>query len=210
MKKIFVLCFVILLNFNLVSGGSIDLGGDNINPNSNTIINTSQFNQINNNPKQFNYVDYLTNLNKDLFKILQQFAIFILIIACISCLFTQAVKKSDDSIFTNYNLKPLHYWLLNLGFTLIISIFMVLVFDGMDYISRTISYIFLNWVCGWIFSVLGYDYFLKYIFYGFEIIELKIKLIYEKLNKEYESIKNINTREDIEIKLKRIIENEKP
>lgn len=148
------------------------------------------------------YLQYITSLNQDLIKVLQQFGIFIVIIACMSCFFTQAIKKSDDEIFLNGNLSSIHIWIINLVFSLLVSAFMVIVFDGLDSIFKTITYIFLNWVCGWIASVLVYDYILRYLFDFLEIIEIKIEMIKKNLEIEYDNLSELSNKE----KLKKSLE----
>lgn len=123
------------------------------------------------------FVDYLSSFNKELITVLQQFWVLVVLIALISCFFTQAIKKTDTEVFTKKNLSPLHYWIINLGFSLMTSIFVIIVFDGIDSVGKTILYICLNWICGWTLSVIGYDYVLKYLFKTFEIGELKLDTI---------------------------------
>lgn len=110
-----------------------------------------------------------------LFEMLKEFGVLSFVIAMLSCLLVQAIKQSDDKVFTKYSLSGVGIWVLNLIITGLITIAVVFVFDGLPSIVHSIVYSLLCWLLSWAMSILGYDYFLKFLFLGFDIIDKKLK-----------------------------------
>jgi len=123
------------------------------------------------------FTKYVTFLNGKVWDLLQQFGVFIVIVGIISCLITQSIKKSDDNVFTKGNLSALGYWIINICTNLLLSVLIIVTFDGLPSMIQSITYIVLIFICSWVISILAYDYILKYFFLLLEIIENKIQVI---------------------------------
>lgn len=122
----------------------------------------------------------ILSISEKLFTMLKEFGVLSFVIALVSSLFIQAIKQSDDKVFVKSQLTSLGLWVLNLIITGLISVAVIFVFDGLGSIWKSIIYTVLTWILSFALSILCYDYFLKYLFLVFEIIEKKLKGVRDK------------------------------
>jgi hypothetical protein len=106
------------------------------------------------------------------------------VVAIISCLLIQAIKKADDTIFLKEQLSKNALFLLNILITFLITIIITITMAEQKTLFLTIVFAVVLWLFSWGLSVIFYDYFLKYLFLAFDIIEGKLKNIKVKLKSD--------------------------
>ena len=115
-------------------------------------------------------------IGEDLVRALSQMLVFDIIIAFISVLFTEAVKISHEKVFVKKGKpSPFFSWLVNIISIIIISIMVVLIFDGQGFILYTIFFIFVVAVTSWALATLLYILFIKFLFTGVKILYVRVK-----------------------------------
>ena len=134
----------------------------------------------------FNSVkDLITFFGSDLWLSMQELFVMCLIISIISILFVEAVKITDENVFTKVKANSVFMWVLNLIFISILTVLFVFVFDGKNGILFTILYIIILIFFSWSLSMLLYTYAIKYLLLFLEIGKNKL----EKWKDESETIK---------------------
>jgi hypothetical protein len=126
--------------------------------------------------------EIFTFFSSDLWKAMQELFITGGIISIISVLFTQAIKITDENVFTGLKANSVVMWVINLCFVILFSIFFVFVFDGKNGLLLTILYILIIILFSWSLSILLYTHIIKHLLDLLEIGKLKLDGI--KLNSE--------------------------
>jgi hypothetical protein len=126
-------------------------------------------------------LSYFSFLQTKLWTNLQGLFFLSIIIAFISCIIVQAIKKADNTIFLKTELSKNFLFIINGIFNLIITIIVIIIFDGLNKWYFTGLYILLIFLFSYALSILCYDYFLKYIFKILDIINLYLNNKKKKL-----------------------------
>ncbi len=126
-------------------------------------------------------LSYFSFLQTELWTNLQGLFFLSIIIAFISCIIVQAIKKADNTIFLKTELSKNFLFIINGIFNLIITIIVIIIFDGLNKWYFTGLYILLIFLFSYALSILCYDYFLKYIFKILDIINLYLNNKKKKL-----------------------------
>ena len=111
----------------------------------------------------------------ELWDMTQQFFVISVLVALLSILVTQAIKKSDEDVFLTIEMKNVTLWFINLFLIIAISVMVVLVFDGQNGLSNTVMFIVLVIGLSWALSIILYPC-VKYIFEAIEILSYKFKI----------------------------------
>jgi hypothetical protein len=125
---------------------------------------------------------YFSVLKTQLWTNVQDLILIAILVAFITSVFIQAIKRSDETIFLKKSPNKSIIFILNIILNLIFSISTVLIFDGQGNFWNTLMYMTLIWILSFAFSILMYDYFLKYIFLILDIVEAKLQNIKIKSN----------------------------
>lgn len=122
---------------------------------------------------------FLKLLSSDLVTAIQSLFIIASVVAFISIIIVQAIKKIDEKVFINKNLSNLMLAVINGVVNLIIAVIVVIVFDGIGAWWKSILYGVLIWLTSWATSVILYDNVMNIIFDLFEVISIKVKKLKE-------------------------------
>jgi hypothetical protein len=128
-----------------------------------------------------NVANYFSFLQSKLWGDLQGLIALAFIIGFISCIMVQAIKQADKTVFLQFQLTKNPLFIINSFLNLIITIIIILVFDGMGAWYFTGLYILLIWLFSWALSIIGYEYFLKYVFKLFDLIDAGLNYLIKKL-----------------------------
>ena len=134
----------------------------------------------------FNSVkDLITFFGSDLWLSMQELFVMCLIISIVSILFVEAVKITDENVFTKVKANSVFMWVLNLIFISILTVLFVFDKKKKNGILFTILYIIILIFFSWSLSMLLYTYAIKYLLLFLEIGKNKL----EKWKDESETIK---------------------
>ncbi len=137
---------------------------------------------------------FFINMDKNFFVLLQKMILMICFIAIISSISTQVLKKVISDVFLYKKNLNIFYFIFNIIFVAVYVFLSVLI-----YLELKIKYIMFLVLITSVISIFCYDYFLKFIFLGFEIIEELLKSIKNRY-------KIINLKTKIGLKKGEIIE----
>ena len=149
-----------------------------------------------------------TFFGTELWGVMQELFAICVVIALISILITEAIKKSDEYVLTSIRFSKAFLWITNIFFNIFLSIVFVFVFDGKDGLLNTILYCITVFIFSWSLSEILYP-ISKFIFDYIEIVNLKLKKLKldgEVLVKQTNILYNETNREYLLTKIKNKVE----
>jgi uncharacterized membrane protein YiaA len=119
--------------------------------------------------------EIFSQISVDLKQMLIDSYILLLVISVGSVIITQAIKDSIEKVFLKKKCPAIMPWLASIGVSLLVTILIVLVFDGQGSLWATVNYIITLWIASWAVTVLGYSLIVRILFSLAKTLYLKVK-----------------------------------